>query len=144
MNGERYRETILLERKISEIDPRLPYGIKKHIRELKRQGRLYEAINFREQQLNVRRTPGQKLQLEKKLSLRQLLTSDSERIQALSALKLTWICSYQGEITDAQREADLFKIHRTWPDQGDYLLTQNAVILVEIANILHPQPFSNS
>jgi len=48
-------ETTNIDVRLSAIEPKLPNGIKKHIRKLKEEGKLSEAIKFRQREIEKKR-----------------------------------------------------------------------------------------
>ncbi|HSX48839.1 MAG TPA: hypothetical protein VLE44_01105 [Candidatus Saccharimonadales bacterium] len=128
-------ERLNAEIRLASLEPRLPQGIRKHIRKLKENGRLEEAIRFKEE-ARKKRTPKQKLEDEKNKNLKQLIISNDPEQQATAAYKLTHILGMTGETTKSEREADLYAIHRTWPEQGDVLSQIEIPTIIEVSKLV--------
>jgi hypothetical protein len=129
-----------IERRISEIDFRLPNGVRKHIRRLKEEGKLDEAIRFREESLKSKKSAREKLDNEKKACLRGILSNDPQS-QAFAAFELTWIINKIGEITDEERYADLAQVYINWPDQSDALEGRASSIVAQLSKLVKEASF---
>ena len=128
-------ERLNAEIRLASLEPRLPQGIRKHIRKLKEEGKLEEAIRFKEE-ARKKKTPKQKLEDEKYKNLKQLIISGNPEEQASAAFRLTHILGMTGETTMSERHADLFSIHQTWPEQGSHLNDIEISTIVEISELV--------
>ncbi len=136
MFNERSRDLPIIERKLQARELHLPNGVRKHIRRLKENGQFEEAVRFRQESVIKKMRPRKQLENTINSNLRDLIVSESPQIQAVSALKLTWILNAIGEIDDSEREADLYTIHRNWPEQSE-LLKNDTPIVFEVANLVN-------
>ncbi len=128
-------ERINAEVRLASLEPRLPQGIRKHIRRLKEEGRLEEALRFKEES-RKKKTPKQKLEDETFKNLKQLLISNDPEQQSTAAFRLTHILGMTGETTMSERHADLYGIHQTWPEQGRHLNDIEVSTIVEISELV--------
>jgi len=64
--------------------------------------------------------------------------------QAVAARDLTLILNKTGEIDDSQKEADLFIVHKNWPEQEDALHATELSIIDEIARLSEEADRPNS
>ncbi len=137
MFNERSRDLPIIERKLQARELRLPNGVRKHIRRLKESGQFEEAVRFRQESVIKKMRPQKQLENTINSNLRDLIVSESPQIQAVSALKLTWIFSAKGEITDSEREDDLYTIHKNWPEQSDLLIANDTSIVFEATMLVY-------
>jgi hypothetical protein len=135
MFNERSQDLPIIERKLLAQELKLPAGIRKHIRNLKEEGRFEEAVRFRRESITRKIVPKKLLENMTNSTLRELIISNSPEIQALSALKLTWLLNVSGLISDSEREADLYQIHQSWPEQSELLKQKDIPIVFEVSKL---------
>lgn len=132
------RETIDpngLEKKFSEREMRLPSGVRRHIRRLKEEGKLEEALRIRTESTERKRSARERLEEKLNDNLRDALISDDPKAQALGAFTSTWILNKTGDIPDDERQADLATVYRNWPEQDNALIERASSIVVEISKL---------
>jgi hypothetical protein len=130
-------DLLLIESRLSSIDPRLPKGVRKHIRRLKQEGKLTDAIIFKTNEEKKKRARSAREILEdyKKEDLRNLLFSNDQRIQANAAHRLTLVLNKTGETDNSERESDLFEVHKYWPEQSEDIQASEIPLINQLSQL---------
>jgi len=112
-----------LEELINQKEPRLPNGLRRHIRDLKATGQLEKVMTVtdegRERKYQTRQ---QRAENELKLSLRKIFETEDPQIQAIEEIRAIWLLHASGTITSAEKtEALLSTLDSKAPDLKAYL-----------------------
>ena|SRR5258708_38428439 len=125
-----------IEQKVEDRLGKLPNGIRKHIRRLKEEGKLEEALKVRKEAVE-RRSAQQKLEDKLNDSLRQAILGNEEE-QAIGEFTATWIIAKKDNLTPEERIADLQSVYDNHPKE-DKLLEESASKIRDEVSKLHQE-----
>lgn len=126
--------TLNVDERFLSKEPRLPQGIRKHIRKLKEDGRLEEALRFaRSQRDKKTRSLNAVGRLKEDVAI--ILESDDLKQEAVAVIEATWALSRLGDLKPGERSADIMATLDNYSDIADALELELPKLRDEMQNI---------
>lgn len=123
-----------LDERLLSKEPRLPQGIRKHIRRLKEDGKLEEALRFARSQRDKKvRSLNAVGRLKEDVAI--ILESDDPKQEAVAAIEATWALSRLGDLEPSQRSADIMATLDNYPEIAGSLELELPKLRDEMQNI---------
>lgn len=125
-----------IENLVASKEPRLSKGIRRHIRKLKEEGKLSEALQVRKEAVISKRDAKQRLQDELNINLQKAIISNDPKEQVIGEFSATFIISHTEGLSQEERAADLETVYRNHPNEEAFLEGKASSLVAEISKLI--------